>query len=35
MSFWSDGYFSSIVSKHGNESAISRYVKNQGMEYLA
>jgi REP element-mobilizing transposase RayT len=31
--FWSDGYFSSTVSKHGNESVISKYVKNQGTEY--
>jgi REP element-mobilizing transposase RayT len=31
--FWSDGYFSSTVSKHGNESVISKYVKNQGMKY--
>jgi REP element-mobilizing transposase RayT len=31
--FWSDGYFSSTVSKHGDESVIGPYVKNQGMEY--
>ena len=31
--FWSDGYFGSTVSKHGNEETISKYVKNQGDEY--
>lgn len=30
--FWSKGYFVSTVSKHGDESVISRYVKNQGKE---
>ena len=30
--FWSDGYYVSTVSKHGNEDVISRYVKNQGTE---
>ena len=30
--FWSDGYFVSTVSKHGNESVIAKYVKEQGME---
>jgi REP element-mobilizing transposase RayT len=30
--FWSDGYFVSTVSKHGNESVISEYVRNQGTE---
>jgi REP element-mobilizing transposase RayT len=30
--FWSDGYFVSTVSKHGNEDTISKYVKNQGKE---
>ena len=30
--FWSDGYFISTVSKHGNENVISEYVKNQGTE---
>ena len=30
--FWSDGYFVSTVSKHGNENVISEYVKNQGTE---
>ena len=29
--FWSDGYFVSSVSKHGNENTISRYVRNQGI----
>ena len=31
--FWSDGYFASTVGKHGDESMIGKYVKNQGMEY--
>lgn len=31
--FWSDGYFASTVSKHGNEEVISRYVKTQGKDY--
>jgi hypothetical protein len=30
--FWSDGYYVSTVSKHGDESAISQYVKEQGLE---
>ena len=30
--FWSDGYFVSTVSKHGNEDVISKYVRNQGKE---
>ena len=30
--FWSDGYFVSTVSKHGNENVISEYIKNQGTE---
>lgn len=28
--FWSDGYFASTVGKHGDESMIRKYVKNQG-----
>ena len=28
--FWTDGYFASTVSKHGDENMISNYVKNQG-----
>ena len=28
--FWSDGYFVSTVGKHGNETIISTYIKNQG-----
>lgn len=28
--FWSDGYWMVTVSKRGNESVISEYVKNQG-----
>lgn len=31
--FWSDGYFASTVGKHGDESMIRNYVKNQGLEY--
>lgn len=28
--FWSDGYFASTVSKHGDESTIANYVSSQG-----
>ena len=31
--FWTDGYFASTVSKHGNEEMIRKYVKNQGGQY--
>ena len=31
--FWTDGYFASTVGKHGDETTISKYVKNQGQEY--
>ena len=31
--FWTDGYFASTVGKHGDESKIARYVKEQGLEY--
>ncbi len=31
--FWSDGYFVSSVGKHGDESMIQKYVKNQGKKY--
>lgn len=31
--FWSDGYFASTVGKHGNETMIGKYVKNQGKTY--
>ena len=31
--FWSDGFFASTVGKHGDESLISNYVKNQGKTY--
>ena len=31
--FWSDGYFSSTVGKHGNEKMIASYVKDQGGSY--
>jgi len=30
--FWSDGYFVNTVSKFGDESTISRYVREQGLE---
>ena len=30
--FWSDGYFVSSVGKNANETTISKYVKNQGIE---
>ena len=35
--FWTDGYFISSVGKKGNETVISRYVKNQGKqkEYIS
>ena len=31
--FWSDGYFSSTVGKHGDEAMIENYVRNQGKNY--
>ncbi len=31
--FWSDGYFTSTVGKHGDENMIGKYVKNQGNNY--
>lgn len=30
--FWTDGFFISSVGKKGNETVISRYVKNQGKQ---
>ncbi|MFL6231181.1 MAG: IS200/IS605 family transposase, partial [Pyrinomonadaceae bacterium] len=30
--FWSDGYFISTVGKHGNESVIKKYIREQGAE---
>lgn len=30
--FWADGYFINTVSRHGNEHAITHYVKNQGRQ---
>jgi len=30
--FWTDGYFISTVGKYGNESAIKKYIQNQGTE---
>ncbi len=29
-SLWTSGYYASTVGKHGNETAIGRYVKEQG-----
>ncbi len=31
--FWTDGYFSSTVGKHGSEEMIAKYVRKQGKEY--
>ena len=31
--FWTDGYFASSVGKHGDETKIGNYVKNQGKDY--
>jgi len=31
--FWRDGYFASMVSKHGDENTIANYVKKQGQTY--
>ena len=31
--FWTDGYFASTVGKHGDETKIGNYVKNQGKNY--
>jgi putative transposase len=31
--FWTEGYFASTVGKHGDETTIGNYVKNQGQEY--
>ena len=30
--FWTDGYFVNTVSKFGDETSISRYVREQGVE---
>ena len=30
--FWTDGYYVGTVSKHGNESVIGNYVREQGRE---
>ena len=30
--FWTDGYFVNTVSKFGNETSISKYVRDQGLE---
>lgn len=30
--FWTDGYFVNTVSRFGDESTISKYVKEQGIE---
>ena len=31
--FWSDGFFSSTVGKHGDETMIGKYVRDQGKTY--
>ena len=31
--FWTDGYYAGTVGKHGNETIIGNYVKEQGQEY--
>jgi REP element-mobilizing transposase RayT len=30
--FWTDGYFVNTVSKFGDETSISKYVRDQGVE---
>jgi putative transposase len=30
--FWTDGYFISTVGRHGDESVIKQYIRNQGAE---
>jgi REP element-mobilizing transposase RayT len=30
---WTSGYYASTVGKHGNETAIANYVKEQGCEF--
>ena len=32
VEFWSDGYFASTVSKHGDEATIENYVSSQGKD---
>ena len=31
--FWSDGFFASTVGKHGDETMIGKYVRDQGKTY--
>jgi REP element-mobilizing transposase RayT len=31
--FWTNGYFSGTVGRHGDENTIGNYVKEQGQEY--
>ena len=31
--FWTDGYFASTVGKHGDETKIGKYVREQGKSY--
>ena len=31
--FWSDGFFASTVGKHGDETMIGKYVRDQGRTY--
>lgn len=30
---WTSGYYATTISKHGNEKAITHYVKEQGLVY--
>lgn len=30
--FWSDGYFANTVNKFGDETSISKYVRDQGLD---
>ena len=32
--FWSDGYFASMVDKHGDEQVIARCVQGQGSSHV-
>ena len=31
--FWTDGYYTGTVGKHGNEKTVTNYVKRQGTDY--
>jgi putative transposase len=32
--FWSDGYFTLTVGKHGDKGILAKHVKKQGNDYL-